>query len=73
MTPMMRQYLDIKSEHPDTLLLYRLGDFYEMFNEDAVTAARILGLTLTARNHGGKDPTPLAGFPYHAIERYLNT
>jgi DNA mismatch repair protein MutS len=70
-TPMMKQYLDIKSRHPDSLLLYRMGDFYELFNDDAITASKVLGLTLTARNHGGTDKTPLAGFPYHAIERYM--
>ncbi len=70
-TPMMRQYLDIKSKYPDTLLLYRMGDFYELFLDDAIKAAKLLGLTLTQRNHGGKDPTPLAGFPHHAIERYM--
>ena len=68
---MMKQYLEIKSRYPDTLLLYRMGDFYETFDDDAVTASRILGLTLTRRNHGGKDPTPLAGFPHHALERYM--
>jgi DNA mismatch repair protein MutS len=68
---MMKQYLEIKSRYPDSLLLYRMGDFYELFNDDAVTASRILGLTLTARNHGGADKTPLAGFPHHAIERYM--
>lgn len=71
LTPMMRQYLEIKSRYPDTLLLYRMGDFYELFNDDAVKAAKLLGLTLTQRNHGGKNPTPLAGFPHHAIERYM--
>jgi DNA mismatch repair protein MutS len=70
-TPMMKQYLDIKSRYPDTLLLYRMGDFYELFGDDAVTASKVLGLTLTARNHGGTDKTPLAGFPHHAIERYM--
>jgi DNA mismatch repair protein MutS len=68
---MMKQYLEIKSRYPDTLLLYRMGDFYETFDDDAVTASRVLGLTLTRRNHGGKDPTPLAGFPHHALERYM--
>ncbi|MEO6098058.1 MAG: DNA mismatch repair protein MutS [Fibrobacteria bacterium] len=70
-TPMMKQYLEIKSRYPNTLLLYRMGDFYELFGDDAVTASKVLGLTLTARNHGGTDKTPLAGFPYHAIERYM--
>lgn len=68
---MMRQYLGIKEKYPDTLLLYRMGDFYELFHDDAVKAAKLLGLTLTQRNHGGKDATPLAGFPHHAIERYM--
>jgi DNA mismatch repair protein MutS len=68
---MMKQYMDIKARYPGTMLLYRMGDFYETFHEDAINASRILGLTLTARGHGGKDPTPLAGFPYHALERYM--
>ncbi len=71
LTPMMKQYAEIKARHPGSLLLYRMGDFYELFNDDAVTASKILGLTLTSRNHGGTDKTPLAGFPYHAIERYM--
>jgi DNA mismatch repair protein MutS len=71
MTPMMKQYSEIKTRHPGYLLLYRMGDFYELFNEDAVTASKVLGLTLTQRNHGGDGDTPLAGFPYHAIERYM--
>ena len=70
-TPMMKQYLEIKARYPGSLLLYRMGDFYELFNDDAVTASKVLGLTLTARNHGGADKTPLAGFPHHAIERYM--
>ncbi len=70
-TPMMKQYEEIKAKHPGSLLLYRMGDFYELFNEDAVSASKILGLTLTSRNHGGDGSTPLAGFPYHAIERYM--
>jgi len=68
---MMKQYLEIKARHPDSILLYRMGDFYELFNDDAMVASKILGLTLTSRNHGGTDKTPLAGFPYHAIERYM--
>jgi DNA mismatch repair protein MutS len=71
LTPMMKQYQEIKAGNPDTLLLYRMGDFYETFGEDAITASRLLGITLTARNHGGKDATPLAGFPHHALERYM--
>lgn len=71
-TPLMRQYNEIKSRNPDTVLLYRMGDFYELFNEDAKIASRVLGLTLTSRNHGGAENTPLAGFPYHALDRYAN-
>jgi DNA mismatch repair protein MutS len=71
-TPMMRQYNEIKSRNPDTVLLYRMGDFYELFDDDAKIASKVLGLTLTSRNHGGKDATPLAGFPYHALDRYAN-
>ncbi len=70
-TPLMQQYSTIKENHSDAILLYRMGDFYELFNEDAKIAAKILGLTLTARNHGGKDKTPLAGFPFHALDRYI--
>ncbi len=72
LTPMMRQYMDIKSKNPGTVLLYRMGDFYELFNEDAKIASTVLGLTLTSRNHGGTDKTPLAGFPHHALDRYAN-
>ncbi len=72
LTPMMRQYMDIKKQNPNTVLLYRMGDFYEMFHEDAKTASKVLGLTLTSRNHGGADKTPLAGFPHHALDRYAN-
>ncbi|KMQ51059.1 DNA mismatch repair protein MutS [Chitinispirillum alkaliphilum] len=72
LTPMMRQYTEIKSRNPGTVLLYRMGDFYELFFEDAKIASEVLGLTLTSRNHGGADSTPLAGFPYHALERYAN-
>lgn len=71
-TPLMRQYNEIKSRTPDTVLLYRMGDFYELFNEDAKIASKVLGLTLTSRNHGGAENTPLAGFPFHALERYAN-
>ncbi len=72
LTPMMRQYMEIKKQNPDTVLLYRMGDFYEMFYEDAKIASKVLGLTLTSRNHGGTDKTPLAGFPHHALDRYAN-
>ncbi|HLV32646.1 MAG TPA: DNA mismatch repair protein MutS [Chitinispirillaceae bacterium] len=71
-TPLMRQYNEIKARNPGTVLLYRMGDFYELFNEDAKIASKVLGLTLTSRNHGGAENTPLAGFPFHALERYAN-
>ena len=71
-TPLMRQYNEIKARNPDTVLLYRMGDFYELFNDDAKIASKVLGLTLTSRNHGGAENTPLAGFPYHALDRYAN-
>ncbi|MFP4521234.1 MAG: DNA mismatch repair protein MutS [Fibrobacterota bacterium] len=70
-TPMMKQFFDIKARYPGCILFFRMGDFYEMFGDDAVTASSILGLTLTARNHGGKDKTPLCGFPHHAVDRYI--
>ena len=70
-TPMMRQYLELKAQVPDALLLYRMGDFYELFFEDAEEAARLLDLTLTSRNKNDPDPIPMAGLPYHALESYL--
>lgn len=66
----MRQYFDIKEKHPGTILLFRVGDFYETFADDAVLISKELGITLTKRNNGG-DQTPLAGFPYHALDTYL--
>jgi len=71
-TPLMRQYNDIKARNPDTVLLYRMGDFYEMFNEDAKIANKVLGITLTSRYQGGPESTALAGFPHHALDRYAN-
>src|SRR5436305_6956585 len=70
-TPMMRQYLAIKAEHPDKLLFYRMGDFYELFYDDAKRAARLLDITLTARGQSAGTPIPMAGIPYHAVESYL--
>lgn len=70
LTPLMQQYFDIKSKHPDALLLFRVGDFYETFGEDAVKAADILSIVLTKRNNGGSD-IELAGFPYHSLDVYL--
>jgi DNA mismatch repair protein MutS len=70
-TPMMQQYLGIKSEHPDILLFYRMGDFYELFYEDARRAARLLDITLTSRGQSAGEPIPMAGVPVHAAEQYL--
>ena len=70
-TPMMRQYLAIKAEYPDMLVFYRMGDFYELFYDDAKRAASLLDITLTARGKSGGNPIPMAGVPYHAVEGYL--
>ena len=70
-TALMRQYLDIKSRYPDAIVLFRLGDFYEMFYDDAVYAARVLDLTLTTRDKGKEDPVPMCGVPHHAVRAYL--
>jgi DNA mismatch repair protein MutS len=70
-TPMMQQYLRIKAEYPDTLLFYRMGDFYELFFEDAKKVARLLDITLTARGASNGHPIPMAGVPYHAAEAYM--
>lgn len=72
-TPMMEQYLKIKAQYQDAFLFYRLGDFYEMFNEDALKAAQILELTLTSRNKNADDPIPMCGVPYHAAQGYIDT
>ena len=71
LTPMMKQFFDLKAKHPEALLLYRVGDFYESYADDAVTAARVLGLVQTKKSNGDKGPIPMAGFPHHAIETYL--
>jgi DNA mismatch repair protein MutS len=70
-TALMRQYLDIKSRYPDAILFFRLGDFYEMFYEDAVYVARVLSLTLTSRDKGKEDPTPMCGVPHHSARTYV--
>ena len=71
-TPMMRQFRDIKAQYPDAMLLFRCGDFYETYAEDAVKASKILSITLTHRNNGGSAPaTEMAGFPFHALDTYL--
>ena len=70
-TPMMRQYFGIKQQYPDTLLLYRMGDFYELFFDDTVRAAALLDITLTSRGKAGGAPIPMCGVPYHSIDTYL--
>ncbi len=70
-TPLMRQYNEIKSKHPDAILLFRVGDFYETFSEDAIIASEILGITLTRRANGAAQYVELAGFPHHALDTYL--
>lgn len=71
LTPMMRQFFSMKSKHPDALLLFRCGDFYETYCDDAVEASRILGITLTKRNNGASSGAEMAGFPHHALDTYL--
>ena len=70
-TPLLRQYFSIKAQHPEVLLLYRVGDFYECYSDDAVTLSKVLGIVLTRRSNGDKGDTPMAGFPHHAIDTYL--
>ncbi len=70
-TPLMRQYFDVKSQNEDSILFFRMGDFYELFYDDAKKAAEILGITLTSRGNGAAAKVPLAGFPYHALDTYL--
>ena len=70
-TPMMQQYLEIKAQHPDALLFYRMGDFYELFMEDAVLASRILDIALTSRDRQAENPVPMCGVPHHSAEGYV--
>jgi DNA mismatch repair protein MutS len=70
-TPAMQRYLEVKAQHPNAILLFRMGDFYELFYEDAVTASKAVGLTLTSRDKGSPNPIPMAGFPYHQLDGYL--
>lgn len=70
-TPLMKQYLQMKAKHPDAVLLFRVGDFYETFSDDAITASEILGITLTRRANGSAQSVELAGFPHHALDTYL--
>ncbi len=71
LTPMMKQFFDLKAKNPDAVLLFRCGDFYETYSSDAVTAAKVLGITLTRRNNKNQESTEMAGFPYHALDTYL--
>lgn len=71
LTPMMKQYFDLKAKHPDAIMLFRCGDFYETYSEDAVAAAEILGITLTKRANGKSKTVEMAGFPHHALDTYL--
>ena len=70
-SPMMRQYLEIKNQNPDIIILFRLGDFYEMFFDDAIMVSRELELTLTGKNAGLDERIPMCGIPYHAVNVYL--
>ena len=72
-SPMMMQYLDIKANYPDTLILFRLGDFYELFFEDAKIASKVLELVLTGKNAGVEDRIPMCGVPHHAVNQYIET
>ncbi|MCA8930644.1 MAG: DNA mismatch repair protein MutS, partial [Alphaproteobacteria bacterium] len=72
-TPVMRQYLEIKARYPDAILMFRMGDFYEMFFEDAITVGPVLDIAVTTRDKSSEDPVPMAGVPYHAIAGYLRT
>ena len=71
LTPMMKQYLQTKEKYKDCILFYRLGDFYEMFFDDAITASKVLDLVLTGRDCGLKERAPMCGIPYHAAECYI--
>ncbi|MBU1151218.1 DNA mismatch repair protein MutS, partial [Patescibacteria group bacterium] len=71
LTPMMAQYKKIKAEYEDAILMFRMGDFYEMFFEDAIEASKILQITLTARSKGGDSKAPMCGVPFHAVDGYL--
>ncbi|HEV3251241.1 MAG TPA: DNA mismatch repair protein MutS, partial [Puia sp.] len=71
-TPLMQQHRAIKQKYPDAILLFRVGDFYETFGEDAILTSRVLGITLTKRNNGAVSSWELAGFPYHALDTYLH-
>ena len=71
LTPMMKQFLDLKAQHPDAVMLFRCGDFYETYSTDAIVASEILGITLTKRANGKGKTIEMAGFPHHALDTYL--
>src|SRR3712207_1264642 len=71
LTPLMRQYWDLKAQAQDAFLLFRMGDFYELFGEDAVQAARLLEITLTSRDKNKPNPMPMAGVPHHSVQSYI--
>src|SRR5215218_9580767 len=71
-TPLMQQHSAIKTKYPDAVLLFRVGDFYETFGQDAIIASQVLGITLTKRNNGNATSSELAGFPFHALDTYLH-
>ena len=71
LTPMMKQFLDLKAKHPDAVMLFRCGDFYETYGDDAITASKVLGIVLTKRSNAAPDAVAMAGFPYHSLESYL--
>lgn len=71
LTPAMQQYKDLKQQNPDCVLFFRLGDFYEMFREDAKLSAKLLDLTLTSKNKNAPHPIPMAGVPHHSAEKYI--
>ena len=71
-TPMMQQYQSIKRDYPDAILFFRMGDFYEMFNEDAKTASKILEIALTSRNKNQANPVPMCGIPHHSSNLYIS-
>lgn len=72
LTPMMQQYVEVKEKYKDCILFYRIGDFYEMFFEDAITASKVLEITLTGKDCGQAERAPMCGVPYHACDVYLN-
>ena len=72
LSPGMQQYLDIKKDYPDAFLLFRMGDFYELFYDDATNAAQILEIALTSRNKNSENPIPMAGVPYHSVQQYID-